>query len=201
MSSLIDFDQKLIEEYGTIAGLDEAGRGALAGPVFVGCVVGREGSFDDEELAPVNDSKQLSPGTRDRLFDFLTRNDELKVGIGQASNVEIDELGITEAANRAASRALASITSPVNLLLLDRGLDAPERFNARSLTRGDEKSFCIAAASVLAKVGRDRYMRSKADRYPVYGWKTNVGYGTAEHRNAIKNNGLSPLHRRSYAAP
>lgn len=198
MSSLIRFDEKLIQEYGVIAGMDEAGRGALAGPVFVGCVAAGEGSLDDEALDPVDDSKQLSSGTRDRLFGFLTRSDELKVGIGQASNVEIDELGITEATNRAASRALASLTSPPNLLLLDRGLGAPGRFNSRSLTRGDERSFCVAAASVLAKVGRDRYMKSKADQYPLYGWETNVGYGTAEHRNAIKNNGLSPLHRRSY---
>lgn len=198
MSSLIDFDRKLIEEYGTIAGLDEAGRGALAGPVFVGCVAGGTMGLLGEELETVNDSKQLSPDTRDRLFAFLTRSDEMEVGIGQANNQEIDDRGITEATDLAASRALSSITSPVNLVLLDRGLDVPERFDSRSLTRGDEKSFHVAAASVLAKVGRDRYMISRSEEYPLYGWKTNVGYGTAQHRKAIENNGLTPLHRRSY---
>lgn len=198
MSSLIDFDCKFIEEYGAIAGLDEAGRGALAGPVFVGCVAGVEMDLLDEELDEVNDSKQLNSNTRDRLFELLTRNNGIQIGIGQASNEEIDTRGINRATTLAASRALASLLSPLNLLLVDQGLEVPERFNSRSLTRGDEKSFHVAAASVLAKVGRDRYMISKAEEYPIYGWNSNVGYGTAKHRKAIEDNGLTPLHRRSY---
>ncbi|MFB6290235.1 MAG: ribonuclease HII, partial [Candidatus Bipolaricaulia bacterium] len=192
------FDEKLIKHHGRIAGLDEAGRGALAGPVFVGCVSGRISALKARNLSDVNDSKQLAGGVRDELFTRLGDSKGLEVGIGAATSEEIDDIGINEAADLAASRALSGIPSDLNLLLLDKGLGLKAEIPAKSLKKGDERSFHVAAASILAKVARDRYMRLKAGKFPGYGWKSNVGYGTKEHRNSVKRLGRSPLHRESY---
>ena len=199
MSSLIDFDRKMLKQGTCIAGLDEAGRGALAGPVFVGCiVVPGEVLMDSEMMDRVNDSKQLSEVSREELFAGLSENEKIEIGLGQADNREIDDVGINEAAKRAATRAFNSCSTPVNLLLLDGGLGVESEPACETLEKGDEKSFHVAAASILAKVARDRYMRSRAADFPGYGWKTNVGYGTEEHRQAVRGNGLTPLHRKSY---
>ncbi len=198
MSALVDFDRRFRKEYGTLAGLDEAGRGALAGPVFVGCVSVLESGFGGEELSEVNDSKQLSKGAREELFGHLAGEPGIEIGIGRADNREIDDLGINRATNLAARRALSSLAVRPGLLLLDSGLVVESENESRTLEKGDEKSFHVAAASILAKVGRDRYMWRKAVQFPEYGWKSNVGYGTEQHRKAIKANGLSPLHRQSY---
>ena len=198
MIELVEFDEKLIDQHGRIAGVDEAGRGALAGPVYVGCVSGRKTALRAENLGRVNDSKQLSGKVRDELFSFLAKNPDIDVGIGMADNREIDELGINEAANLAARRGLSAITVDLNLVLLDRGLSPDLKVSSRNIEKGDEKSFHVAAASILAKVARDRYMRIKAEKYPHYGWSSNVGYGTKEHRSAVGRLGRSPLHRKSY---
>lgn len=201
MNSLIDFDREMLKQGTRIAGLDEAGRGALAGPVFVGCiVVPGEVLTSRGMMDRVNDSKQLSEVSREELFAVLSENEKVEIGIGQSDNREIDEAGINEAANLAATRAFNSCSTPVDLLLLDSGLvvESESTCETETMEKGDERSFHIAAASILAKVARDRYMRSQAADFPGYGWKTNVGYGTEEHRQAVKANGLTSLHRKSY---
>lgn len=198
MNELIKFDEKLLENHGRIAGLDEAGRGALAGPVFVGCISAPRSALNRGNLGEVNDSKQLTGGTRDELFTRLGRNQGVEVGIGMADSLEIDELGINDAANRAASRALSAVSFEIDLVLLDRGLTPKFEVSTMTLEKGDEKSFHVAAASIMAKVARDRYMWLKAEDFPEYGWSSNVGYGTEEHRKALRRFGRSPLHRKSY---
>lgn len=198
MSELIEFDEKLLEDYGRIAGLDEAGRGALAGPVFVGCLSAKRAALRVRHLDPVNDSKQLSGSVRDELFAYLGNREDVDVGIGMATSEEIDDLGINGATNLAGARALSGLGCELGLILLDRGLKPDLEVPHETLEKGDEKSFHVAGASILAKVARDRYMWLKAEEFPNYGWTTNVGYGTREHRTAIKEFGRSPLHRKSY---
>lgn len=198
MTELIRFDEKLIADHGRIAGLDEAGRGALAGPVFVGCVSAIGSVLKREELSEVNDSKQLTATARNELFDCLVNSEEIEVGIGMATSGEVDKLGINGAANLAASRALSAINKKISLALLDRGLSLDLEVPVKTMEKGDERSFHVAGSSVLAKVSRDRYMRVKAEEFPEYGWRSNVGYGTEEHRKSLKEFGRSPLHRKSY---
>ena len=198
MSELIRFDEDLLETHGRLAGLDEAGRGALAGPVFVGCVSAGQPALSLEDLAGVNDSKQLTGKVRDELFSYLCENRGIEVGIGMARSGEIDDLGINDATNLAATRALSAIKFRPDMVLLDRGLTPALDVSTRSLKKGDEQSFHVAAASILAKVARDRYMWLKGEEFPEYGWSSNVGYGTEDHRNAVKKLGRSPLHRKSY---
>lgn len=198
MTELMEFDEKLLEKYGRIAGLDEAGRGALAGPVFVGCLSAARSALKDENLSAVNDSKQLTGGAREELFALLGENRKIEVGIGKADSREIDDMGINDAANLAASRALSAVSSEIDLALLDRGLAPDLEVPVNTLEKGDERSFHVAGASILAKVARDRYMWLMAEKYPDYGWKSNVGYGTEEHRNAVRRLGRSSLHRKSY---
>lgn len=201
MSDLIDFDVNIFQRYGTLAGLDEAGRGALAGPVFVGCAsvdVDEVDLVGDADLGEINDSKQLTENIREKLFNYLVKHVNVHVGIGQASSEEIDRVGINPAVSRAAGRALASLGVEVDRLLLDRGINYEGTLPSVEYKKGDEKSLHVASASVLAKVGRDRYMRKQSDRYPGYGWRKNVGYGTAEHRDGIRRFGPTPLHRKSY---
>ncbi len=198
MSELTEFDQKFFQNYDIVAGLDEAGRGALAGPVFVGCVASDGIISTDRDLEKVNDSKQLTETNRKELFAYLARSDQIEIGIGQADNKKIDDVGINQATSLAAARALASLGSNPDLFLLDRGLSLPGEIEVKSLEKGDERSFHVAAASVLAKVGRDRYMWLKSENFPDYGWHSNVGYGTKSHREVLEEKGPSPLHRRSY---
>jgi ribonuclease HII len=199
MSELTEFDQKFFRDHDTVAGLDEAGRGALAGPVFVGCVASDGIISTDKDLENVNDSKQLSEANRKTLFQYLTSKDRIEIGIGQTDNEKIDDVGINQATSLAAARALASIKSNPDLLLLDQGLSLPGGIEVKSLEKGDERSFHVAAASVLAKVARDRYMWLKSEGFPSYGWESNVGYGTKGHRKALEKKGPSPLHRNSYS--
>jgi ribonuclease HII len=115
-----------------------------------------------------------------------------------ATSEEIDDLGINGATNLAGARALSGLGCELDLVLLDRGLKPDLELPHQTLEKGDEKSFHVAGASILAKVARDRYMWLKAEEFPNYGWTTNVGYGTRDHRTAIKEIGRSPLHRKSY---
>jgi ribonuclease HII len=210
-----------------IAGLDEAGRGALAGPVVVACVhfpkfvppPAEKGEKEDwiGLLSYLDDSKRLTPNRREALFERITELSHWGVGVAPAE--EIDRYGIVCASSLAARRAYQSMGDRVALLLLDRGLslattlpkngapktalDSPSSSRELSLTRGDARSFHIAAASVLAKVVRDRMMVALAldPRFPAYGFPKNKGYGTAGHLAALRRYGPSPIHRRSYRLP
>ncbi len=179
-----------------VAGVDEVGRGALAGPVVAAAVI-LPPQLDPEVLAGVRDCKQLSPRQRAYWAERIYRV-ALAVGIGSASAAEIDRLNIRRATLLAMQRALAQV-GEVEHVLLD-GLPLAELGSRQTaLVKGDQLSLSIAAASIVAKVWRDALMQSWDSQYPGYGWRTNVGYGTREHRLALQQLGPSPQHRRSFA--
>jgi ribonuclease HII len=184
--------------YRAIAGIDEAGRGAWAGPVVVGAVIL---SSDTSALAPflgqVDDSKRLSPAERERLFDVI-RGHALAVGVGTAPADEIDRIGIVKATLLAMRQAVSALAIPPDFLLLDflTLKDAP--CPQRGLPHGDGLSLSIAAASIIAKVTRDHWMTAQEPGYPGYGFSRHKGYGTAEHRIALARLGPCALHRLSF---
>lgn len=175
----------------SLAGMDEAGRGALIGDVVVGCVV-----MPAEPCLPwVDDSKKLSPERREQVYAQIV-DCALFVGVGRASAEEIDEINILNATKRAMHRAAEG--APATLCLVDavQGLRLP--FPTEAIIHGDALSYAIAAASIVAKVSRDRQMRELSLQYPQYGLEKHMGYGTREHMEAIRTHGPCPLHRRSF---
>ena len=205
-AALLSFDLEILDQVHAQAavrpaGLDEAGRGALAGPVVVGCVR-LDFSRPDllvNALAGLDDSKRLPPATRERLFDRIGAI--APTGVGAACAHEIDRLGIVQATSLAARRALVSLGAPADLLLLDRGLSphlGPSGPRETTLTHGDALSLSIAAASVVAKVSRDRFMTRLDRRHPGYALARHKGYGTPLHLTALARLGPSPLHRLSF---
>ena len=175
----------------SLAGMDEAGRGALIGDVVVGCVI-----LPAEPLMPwVDDSKKLSPERREQVYEQIAAC-ALYVGVGSASAEEIDEINILNATRLAMRRAAEK--APATLCLVDavQGLGLP--FPTQAIVHGDALSYSIAAASIVAKVTRDRRMRELALCYPQYGLETHMGYGTSGHIAAIRQYGPCPLHRRSF---
>ncbi|MFQ6547010.1 ribonuclease HII [Aestuariibius sp. 2305UL40-4] len=177
-----------------IAGVDEVGRGPLAGPVVAAAVV------LDPTCIPegLNDSKALTARRREALCDAVQAAHA--VGIGQASVEEIDALNILQASHLAMVRAIAALPSAPDHLLIDGNrLPADLPCAAETIVKGDARSLSIAAASIVAKVWRDRLMVDLAQQCPGYGWERNAGYGSKEHRDAIQNLGITPFHRRSFA--
>ncbi|MBS0564266.1 MAG: ribonuclease HII [Proteobacteria bacterium] len=176
-----------------VAGVDEAGRGPLCGPVVAAAVI-----LDPSHLPPgLDDSKKLTARRRAALFDLILA--QAKCGIGQASVAEIDEVNILRASHLAMERALAALPRPPALALIDgnlipRGLTLP----AQAIVGGDGLSLSIAAASILAKVTRDRIMVDLAQQHPGYGWEKNAGYPTRDHLAALQTLGVTPHHRRSF---
>ena len=178
-----------------VAGVDEVGRGALAGPVVAAAVI-LPAHLEPEALSGVKDCKQLRPPQRAYWAERIAQV-ALAVGIGSASAAEIDRLNIRQATLLAMQRALAQV-GEVEHILLD-GLPLAELGSRQTaLVKGDQLSLSIAAASIVAKVWRDTLMQSWDRQYPGYGWRTNVGYGTQEHRLALQRLGPSPQHRRSF---
>ena len=176
-----------------VAGVDEAGRGPLAGPVVAAAV-----RLDPARIpAGLNDSKQLSARARARLFDVIVAVAE--VSVAQASVEEIDRLNILRASHLAMCRAITGLNPP-DLVLIDGNLIPKDlRYPARAVVGGDALVLSIAAASIMAKVTRDRIMVDLAQQFSVYGWERNAGYPTAEHRRALLDFGVTPHHRRSFA--
>jgi ribonuclease HII len=183
------------EHGGIVAGIDEAGRGPLAGPVIAAAVVLDGKALDI--LEGVDDSKALSRRQREHLYDRITA--VAWVGLGAASVLEIDRLNVLQATFIAMARAVSNLGFTPDTALVDgNGLpDLP--CTAHAIIAGDTSCLSIAAASVVAKVTRDRIMASLARAYPVYGWDHNAGYATAEHRAAIAAHGISRHHRRSFS--
>jgi ribonuclease HII len=176
-----------------IAGVDEVGRGPLAGPVLAAAVVLPPGVA----IRGIDDSKRLTPERRAELYEAI-RAAAVSIGVAGASSREVDRLNILRASHLAMRRALARLRSAPEHIFVD-GLPVPDLgLPHTAVVDGDAKVHCIACASVVAKVMRDRLMHLLSARYPGYGWATNAGYGTAEHRGAIVELGLTPHHRRSF---
>lgn len=185
-----------------LAGLDEAGRGPLAGPVVAAAVMFPEdwlGENFPAELAKLNDSKQLTEAQREHYFAWLTSHEEVRFAIAQADAAVVDRINILQATHRAMNDALAQLTPPPAHVLVDGLRVKSLSFPQTPLVKGDTRSYSIAAASVLAKVTRDRLMRKLDRQFPGYGFAEHKGYGTRAHLAAIAKLGPCPIHRRSFA--
>ncbi|MBL8659473.1 MAG: ribonuclease HII [Rhodospirillales bacterium] len=181
---------------GVVAGVDEAGRGPLAGPVVAAAVVFTRCRAPRDLVRELDDSKKLSPAVRLRLCEAV-RNCA-RVGVGVADVDEIDRLNILRASLLAMARAVEALGLTVDLALVDGAIPPPLVCPVRCVVGGDGLCLSIAAASVVAKVTRDAMMREFAERFPGYGWEHNAGYGTRMHRDALASLGPTPLHRRSF---
>jgi ribonuclease HII len=181
-----------------IAGIDEAGRGALAGPVSAAAIILPASSNLETRLNGVRDSKKMTPRQRSIWAGELI-NVAIAWGVGFASHQEIDEFGIVPATRIAAMRALSALTIQPQHLLIDALLLYEESTPQTALIKGDARSLSIASASVLAKVTRDAYLREMDGEYPGYGFASHKGYGTSAHRLSISEKGPCPIHRLSFA--
>lgn len=180
--------------YRRIAGLDEAGRGPLAGPVVAAAVI----LPNRCRLVGADDSKQLSPSERERLYAVIQER-ALGIGVGSASHEEIDRLNILEATRLAMQRAVTSVMPLPDCLLID-ALSLPgTAWSVRSIIKGDALSMSIAAASIIAKVTRDRLMADYHRLYPEYNFLSHKGYSTEEHLERLLEHGPCPIHRRTFA--
>ena len=187
---------------GLIAGVDEAGRGPWAGPVVAGAVVFFNRKINPVLLNSLDDSKKLSAKKREELYKLIQTEEiagNLSYGIGEATAAEIDEINILQATFLAMRRAMAALKCKPDMALVD-GNCTPTDFacQCKTIVKGDAKSFSIAAASIMAKVYRDRLMAELAQKYPWYGFEKNAGYGTKAHIDGLKQHGITPEHRKSY---
>ncbi|MPQ25865.1 ribonuclease HII [Bacillus paralicheniformis] len=179
--------------YQYIAGIDEAGRGPLAGPVVAAAVILKE----DCEILGLTDSKKLSKQKREDYYSYIME-EAAAVGVGIADADEIDELNIYEASKAAMLKAVQALDVAPDYLLID-AMSLAVDTEQSSIIKGDAKSASIAAGACIAKVTRDRLMDEYAEKYPLYGFEKHKGYGTKEHLNALAKYGPSPIHRRSFA--
>lgn len=179
---------------GLLCGIDEVGRGPLAGPVYAAAVI----LPTDSDILYLNDSKKLSEKKREELYDVIMEK-AIAVGIGSSSCERIDEINILQATYEAMTKAVNSLSVKPGGLLIDAvHIPQLEEYKQISIIKGDAKSVSIAAASIIAKVTRDRIMKDYAKEYPEYGFDSNKGYGSADHIAALKKYGPCPIHRRSF---
>lgn len=191
--SLRAFDERVRAQYGTLCGIDEAGRGPLAGDVYAAAVI-----LDPENpIEGLNDSKKLTPKKRERLFDEI-REKALAYCIAYSTVEQIESTDILSADLDAMKRACEGLGMTAGLVLVDGDVLPPIDGCVKCLKQGDARSEAVAAASVLAKVARDRYMCEQAKLYPQYGFEKHKGYGTKAHLEAVDRYGLCPIHRRSF---
>ncbi len=195
MRSVPDFSIEKNTGKKIIAGADEAGRGPLCGPVVAGAVVFKKFDFDDMPI--ISDSKQMNEKQRDIAYDWITNNPDILWGVGQCSAAEIDELNILQASLTAMTRAINAIGVDVEYCLID-GNKMPKGIIGESVVKGDAKSLSIAAASIIAKVTRDRIMKDLAKQFPQYDWDKNAGYPTQQHLQAIDKYGINEHYRKTY---
>ena len=193
--------EKSLNLNGLIAGFDEAGRGPWCGPVVAACVCWPDLQIPEELANAINDSKKLTAKKREALFPKIMASNAI-VGVGQASAEEIDDMNILQASFLAMHRALDEVRvkgyNPIFGLIDGNRLPAWD-IPCQAVIGGDGKSLSIGAASIIAKVVRDRLMADLAKEFPAYGWERNAGYGTAEHIQALKEYGPTIHHRKSYA--
>ena len=200
---MLAFEQESWEQHPgrRLAGVDEAGRGPLAGPVAAAAVTMSQTVAETlltAELAGLTDSKKLSASRREQYFSILEAHPGVEIGVGWVDAATIDEINILRATHRAMGQALSALSPVPDFALVDglpvKGLPCP----SRAIVKGDALSFLIAAASVVAKVLRDRLMLELDSRFPGYGFVRNKGYGTHEHMRALLKHGPSPVHRKSF---
>lgn len=192
---LKEYEEKLYKQgLKYIAGIDEAGRGPLAGPVVVGLAIMKSNSF----IEGVNDSKKVSEAKREKLYEQIT-NEAIAWNVGIINEEEIDEINILNATKKALTIALQSLNIKPEIILVD-ALDKIDTLGIpyTSIIKGDAKIYSISAASIIAKVTRDRIIRQYDKTYPEYGFNSHKGYGTAKHIEAIKKYGICPIHRKTF---
>ncbi|MDZ7766098.1 MAG: ribonuclease HII [Melioribacteraceae bacterium] len=177
----------------TICGVDEAGRGPLAGPVVAAAVI-----FDKETIINgINDSKKINAVKREELYHKIIDNAE-SFGVGIVDQTKIDEINILNASLLAMKLAVEKLSIKPDLVLIDGNKSFNSEFETKTIVRGDAKSFSIAAASIIAKVTRDKIMLKESENFPHYSWQTNKGYPTKAHIQAIKKFGFCKLHRKTF---
>lgn len=193
LEGMREFEHKYGNDYSCICGIDEAGRGPLAGPVVAGAVVLPAGC----EILYLNDSKKVSPKRREELYEEI-REKAVAFGIGMSSPARIDEINILQATYEAMVHAVEDLGVVPDLLLNDAVVIPQLRIKQVGIIKGDARSVSIAAASIMAKVTRDRLMTEYAQLYPEYGFEAHKGYGSAAHIEALKKYGPCPIHRASF---
>ncbi|MDT2753799.1 ribonuclease HII [Enterococcus pseudoavium] len=186
-------EEKKAQGFQAICGIDEVGRGPLAGPVVAAAVILNE----EHEILGLNDSKQLSAQKREELVTEIKRNARA-IGIGEATAEEIDQLNIYQATKVAMQRAIDQLEIAPDCLLID-AMVLENGLPQEKIIKGDARSVSIAAASIVAKVYRDEWMADYGTQYPAYGFAKNAGYGTKEHLAALENYGILPIHRKTFA--
>jgi ribonuclease HII len=191
-SPSFSFEQSIIAQGLVPCGIDEAGRGPWAGPVVAAAVI-----LDPLNIpAGLNDSKKLTEARREALFDPIMQSSTVGVGIVDAPL--IDDINILQATYRAMQEAVSRLSKPASFALVDGNRALPLSIRTQMIIGGDGKCLSIAAASIIAKVTRDRLMVALDQQYPAYGFATHKGYGTAQHADALRKFGACPVHRRSY---
>ena len=179
--------------YDLIAGVDEAGRGPWAGPVYSAAVI-----LDTANIpAEINDSKKMSEKKRNEIYSRIVSEHHYAVGIADVN--EIDELNILQASLLSMKRAITNLLLKPDFVLIDGAHKPALDIDSENIIKGDNKSLSIAAASIIAKVERDQFMKKIDEEYPYYNWKKNKGYGTKEHQNALNIHGISEHHRKSFS--
>lgn len=192
--SLWEIEDALKEKgVGVICGVDEAGRGPLAGPVCAAAVILPE----HLEIQGLNDSKKLTDKKRRELYPII-KEEAVAYGIAFASEQEIDEINILQATFLAMKRAIAQLDGKAEFALIDGNRETDFGMEVMTVVKGDSRSANIAAASILAKVTRDDYMEKLAEEYPEYGFEVHKGYGTKKHYEALRVHGMCPAHRRTF---
>ena len=195
MRSVLDFSIEIGCGKKIIAGLDEAGRGPLCGPVVAGAVIFKKYDFDDMPI--ISDSKQMTEKQRDIAYDWIVNNPDIIWAVAQCSAREIDEMNILQASLTAMERAVNLLKIKPEYCLVD-GNKMPKNVVGETVVKGDAKSLSIASASILAKVTRDKIMRELAKQFPQYDWEKNSGYPTQQHLQAIDKYGINEHYRMSY---
>jgi len=187
------YEKEITGSHAFVAGIDEVGRGPLAGPVVCAAVILAKGT----EFVGINDSKKVKKEDRERLFNEINEK-AIAVGIGICNEKVIDDINILEATKLGMKKAIEALDQKPTFLLIDALTLDDIPIKQKGIIKGDSKSVSIAAASIVAKVTRDRMMYAYNEKYPEYGFLTNVGYGTKEHRDALKAIGPTPIHRKSF---
>jgi ribonuclease HII len=198
MLDLIEEKKIFNSGYGIIGALDEAGRGPLAGPVVAACVIIKANFSINNELLEINDSKKLTFKKRELLFDLIKKH-FIEVGVGICDHKTIDQINILQATFLAMKKAIGQIKNKPDFLMVDGSIKLPNCSTPQqAYIKGDERIFSIAAASIIAKVSRDRIMQEMDKLYPVYGFAKHKGYGTKFHQEKLKQCGPCPIHRLSF---